>query len=276
MPEPLRSPMPESHPLPPFHGLMAVDVKDSTRLPSREHAQLSRTLTEIVHQGLELAGLKEMPREFENHSGDGLAFGFDPSWVPHVISPFADVLNTLLQEHNAGPGPHLRLRMSLHIGPVPRSPGLPGDGNAAPRSETHRLLDSVPAREWLARADADATPLVLIVSDTVYRRVVVDGYCALPAARFAEVHAEVAGKDFAQTAWIYVPSPSGDLLTGSDAADVPDHEEAVGKTAEPAPAAPRQGGTRLQFVESGVAVMDSTMGDFHHHTESRHSPDRNS
>ncbi|MEU5820608.1 hypothetical protein [Streptomyces sp. NPDC047803] len=276
MPEPLRSPMPESHPLPPFLGLLAVDVKDSTRLPSREHARLSRSLTDIVHRGLELAGLKEMPREFESHSGDGLAFGFDPSRVPYVISPFADVLNTLLQEHNAGPGPHLRLRMSLHIGPVPRSPGLPGDGNAAPRSETHRLLDSVPAREWLARADADATPLVLIVSDTVYRRVVLGGYCALPAARFAEVHAEVVGKSFAQTAWIYVPSPSGDLLTRSDAGRGPGHGEAAGNTTEPAPASPRQGGTRTQFVESGVAVMDCSMGDFHHHTEPRPSPDRRS
>ncbi|WUS98174.1 hypothetical protein OHA46_16480 [Streptomyces sp. NBC_00708] len=143
-----------------------------------------------------------------------------------------------------------------------------------PRSETHRLLDSVPAREWLARADADATPLVLIVSDTVYRRVVLGGYCALPAARFAEVHAEVTGKDFAQTAWIHVPSPSGDLLTRPDAG--PGHEATAGNTAEPAPASPRQGGTRLQYVESGVAVMDCAMGDFHHHTEPRPGPDRRS
>src|SRR4051812_18644005 len=115
MPEPFWAAMPESHPLPPHFGLLAMDAKDSTQLPSLQHAQLSRALSEIVHRGLELAGLKEMRREFECHSGDGLAFGFDPSRVPFVISPFTDVLNSLLQEHNAGPGPSIRLRMSIHI-----------------------------------------------------------------------------------------------------------------------------------------------------------------
>lgn len=268
MPELFRTATPESHLLPPYFGLLAVDAKDSTRLPSLEHARLSRALTEIVHRGLELAGLKEMRCEFESDSGDGLAFGFDPSRIPFVISPFADVLNTLLQEHNAGPGPCIRLRMSIHIGPVPRSPGLPGDGNAAPRSETHRLLDSVPARNTLARADARATPLVLIVSDTVYRTVVVGGYCALPPARFTEVCAEVVGKNFAQTAWIYVPSPSGDLLSRSDAQSSPGEEPA--KKATPSvPTVLESGETRLQHVEFGVAVMDCTMGDLHHHTAPR-------
>ncbi|MGW7082203.1 hypothetical protein ACWGH2_01710 [Streptomyces sp. NPDC054871] len=183
------------------------------------------------------------------------------------------MLNTLLLEHNAGPGPHIRLRMSIHIGPVPRNPGLPGDGNAAPRSETHRLLDSVPARNSLARADAHATPLVLIVSDTVYRTVVVGGYCALPPTRFAEVRAEVVGKNFAQTAWIHVPSPSGELLSRSDAQSVPG-QEPTEKAAESVPPVPRSGETRLQHVEFGVAVMDCTMGDLHHHTVRRQGLDR--
>jgi hypothetical protein len=154
------------------------------------------------------------------------------------------------------------------MGAVPRSPGLPGDGNAAPRSETHRLLDSVPARNWLARADAHATPLVLIVSDTVYHTVIVGRYCALPPSRFAEVHAEVTGKNFAQTAWIYVPSPSGELLSSSAAQPAPGEEPAE-KAAESASTAPQPGGTHFQHVEFGVAVMDCTMGDFHHHAVPR-------
>lgn len=273
MPESFRPAAPESHPLPPYCGLLAVDSKDSTRLPSIQHARLSTALTKIVHHSLELAGLKEMRREFESHSGDGLDFGFDPSRVPFVISPFTDVLNKVLQEHNSGPGPHIRLRMSLHIGPVPRSPGLPGDGNAAPRSEAHRLLDSLPARRWLARADADATPLVLIVSDTVYRTVVAGEYCALPPTRFAKVCAEVPGKNFVQTAWIYVPSPSGDLLAHADAQSTPEREP-TGEAPKSVPPTPQSGGTRHQHVEFGVAVMDCTMGELHHHPVPPQGTDR--
>lgn len=125
LPEPFRSASPESHPLPPYFGLMAVDAKDSTRLPSLQQARLSRDLTAIVHYGLELAGLKGMSRQFESHSGDGLAFGFDPSHLPFVISPFADVLNTLLQDHNAGPGPP-----SPAADECPRRAGAPYPGTA--------------------------------------------------------------------------------------------------------------------------------------------------
>ncbi|RMB85442.1 hypothetical protein [Streptomyces shenzhenensis] len=268
-----RSVRADSCPLPPYFGLLAVDAKDSTRLPSVQHAPLSRTITEIIYRGLEFAGLGEMRREFECNTGDGLAFGFDPSWLPLVISPFADVLDTLLQRHNTGADPHIRLRMSIHVGPVPVASGTAGDGNAAPRSEAHRLLDCEATRRWLADAGEDGTPLVVIVSDAVHRAAVLGGYCAVPPSRFTEVRAEVAGKGFTQTAWMYVPSPSGGLLSHptAQAASV------LGATKETdgaSPAAPRPIQSRIQHVTSGVAIMDSTLRDVHHHEASRRAPDR--
>jgi hypothetical protein len=265
--------MTESRPLPPILGLCAVDAKGSTLLPSAQHASLSRAITDIVHRSLRSAGLKEMRKEFESNTGDGISFGFDPSWIPMVISPFADVLNTHLQQHNVTAGPHIRLRMSVHIGPVPITPGLPGDGNAAPRSETHRLLDSEPARSCLSRTDEHATPLVVIVSDDVYRLTVLGGYCALPPSRFTEVCAEVVGKGFAQTAWMYVPSPSGELLRLS-AAKSPSAKGSTLETDGAGSGASRPAQARFQHVGFGVAVMDSTMRDVHHHAVPGQAPVR--
>jgi hypothetical protein len=272
MPEQFRSSRSESRPLPPYFGLLAVDAKDSTRLPSAQHAPLSRAITEIVHHGLEAAGLADMRREFESNTGDGLAFGFDPSWLPLVISPFSDVLDAGLQRHNAGTGPRIRLRMSVHVGPVPLAPGLPGDGNAAPRSETHRLLDSEAARRTLAEADEEGTRLVVIVSDAVHRAVVLGGYCAVPASRFTEVRAEVTGKDFSQTAWMYVPSPSGGLLrrpiVRSTSTNGPTQEADGASTAGRRPAQ-----AQIQHVESGVAIMGSTLRDLHQYGVPRRGRD---
>jgi hypothetical protein len=262
----------QSSPLPPYFGLLAVDAKDSTGLPSVQQAQLSRSITEIVHRGLERAGLGAMRRVFESNTGDGLAFGFAPSWLPFVISPFADELNNMLRRHNAGSTPRIRLRMSIHVGPVPVAPGLPGDGNATPRSETHRLLDSEVARSWLAEAGEDGTPLVVIVSDAVHRAVVLGGYCAVPDSCFTEVRAEVAGKDFAQTAWMYVPSPSGGLLRRPTPQTAPEHgpwEEADGA----APVGLRAVQARIQHVQFGVAAMDSTLRDVHQHMPLQQTPD---
>ncbi|MFJ9893813.1 hypothetical protein ACIQPR_10845 [Streptomyces sp. NPDC091280] len=258
--------------LPPYFGILAVDAKGSTRLPSIQQAPLSRFITKIIYCGLEDAGLSEMRREFESNTGDGLAFGFDPSWLPLVISPFADVLDTLLHRHNTGADPQIRLRMSIHVGPVPVAPGLPGDGNAAPRSETHRLLDCEAARVWLADAGEDGTPLVVIVSDDVHRAVVLGGYCAVPPSRFTEVQAEVTGKDFTQSAWMYVPSPSGGLLRHPVPRTATVNRPA-GETEGIGPVGSRPVQARVQHVESGVAIMDSTLRDVHHRGAPQRGPD---
>ncbi len=145
-----------SSPLPPHFGMVAVDAMGSTRLPSIQQAPLSQTIAEVVQRALVSAGLGGVSREFETNTGDGLSFGCDPTWVPFLVSPFADELNAHLLRHNAGSRSPVRLRMSIHIGPVPLAPGAPRDGNAASRSENHRLLDSEPVRRCLRETDAQA------------------------------------------------------------------------------------------------------------------------
>ncbi|WEV26769.1 hypothetical protein OYE22_17355 [Streptomyces sp. 71268] len=274
-----RTGTPHSSPLPPHFGIVAVDAMGSTRLPSIAQGPLSATITDLVRRALEAAELGDMPREFETNTGDGLSFGCDPVLVPYLVSPFVDELNAHLLWHNVGPQPPVRLRMSVHIGPLPVAPGRAGDGNAAARGESQRLLDSEPVRRRLKETDPRATPLVAVLSDRVYDTVVRGGYCGLPPARFTEVLAEVAGKDFRQTAWMYVPTPSGDMLrqaaaTTDPAASgqspaAPNHARGA---ADPAPAEAGPPPARHQHVESGVAVMDCAVRDVHHHTAPRQDP----
>lgn len=276
-------------PLPPLHGMLVVDAKDSTRLPTVEQAVLSRMITELVDRGLDAAGLGTMEKVFPNNTGDGLAFGFDPVHLPSVVFPFIDDLDEILLHHNARtPAPPIRLRLSVHVGHVPVTGGLPGDGNARPRSEAHRLLDSQAARQYLVESDANATPLVAIISDRVYQDVVVGGYCGLRPQRLTEVVAEVEGKDFAQTAWAYVPSPSGGLLrpphTRGSARRAADRLHAAASTIAPVgekAARDRLDRTRLrdgdaaavvQTVDHGVAVMNSEVREVHSITVPRSGP----
>ncbi|MFI6156708.1 hypothetical protein ACIBCA_28970 [Kitasatospora sp. NPDC051170] len=258
-----------SRPLPPRQGLLAVDAKDSTKLPAAQQAALSRAIAETLERALDLAGLGSMPRPFTTSTGDGLSFGFPPEFLPFVLHPFIDRFNDVLLAHNArGAGPNVRLRLSVHAGSVPLTGGRPGDGNATPRSELHRLLDSRPARDYLALGSPNATPLVAIVSDPLYRDVVVGGYCGLPRERFTEVHAEVDGKDFAQRAWMYVPSPSGGLLPPPPGTDpAPGAPKPSAPTPRPGPGGPGAPGRprrvptprsiRAQRVQNGVNAMDS-------------------
>ncbi|MFG2714762.1 hypothetical protein ACGFX2_30035 [Streptomyces goshikiensis] len=210
MPEP----RPEHAALPTPLGILGFDFVGFTDLAAVHHAPVSALIEQIVQRTLVTAGLGELwdTKRFPANTGDGIVFGFDTRSLPSVLSPYLDVLEQDLVRHNTtSPGPHVRLRVAIHLGPLPDS-GAPGDGNGTARNDTHRLLDSTPVKQALEEADPDATHVAAIISQRVFEDVVLGGYTDLHPARCVKVEATVPGKRFAQPAWVYVPRPSGGLL----------------------------------------------------------------
>ncbi|MFF5424373.1 MULTISPECIES: hypothetical protein [unclassified Streptomyces] len=259
------APYAESRPLPPYTALLAVDAKNFTGLPAVLHAPVSQMIPDLVDRALSKAGLEEVrdDKRFPAHTGDGIVFGFDPVRLPFVLWPFLPALDDVLAEYNTlSVGPRIRLRVSLHLGPLPDA-GQAGDGNGTPRNDTHRLLDSRPVKAVLAASSESTTHVAAIISDRVYEDVVLGGYSGLHPDRCVEVPATVEGKTFAQRAWLFIPSPSGNLLNSgilaSDATpDSPVTAVPPGET-DTAPRDRYQGNT--QHVRDGMAVMGGVGGD---------------
>ncbi|QLE74872.1 hypothetical protein FGW37_27685 [Streptomyces rectiverticillatus] len=203
-----------SRDLPPYRGILAVDAKDFTGRPAVEHVRITPLIPQLLQQALERAGLGQLwqDQRFANNTGDGFVFGFDPTALPRVIHPFLIELQELLTDYNihATATGGLRLRVSLHVGPLPDS-GAPGDGNGTPRNDTHRLLDSRPVRAMLAGSSENTTHVAAILSQRVFEDAVLSGYTRLHPDRFIEVAATVEDKNFQQSAWLHVPAPSGGL-----------------------------------------------------------------
>ncbi|GAA2719416.1 MULTISPECIES: hypothetical protein [Streptomyces] len=214
LPEATAHPYSHSRTLPPYRGILAVDAKDFTGRPAIEHAVISRTIPELLRISFtraDLSGLWE-DRRFANSTGDGYVFGFDPAAMPFVIHPWLRTLQDVLTEfnvHSMGVAP-IRLRVSLHIGPLPDS-GEDFDGNGTPRNDTHRLLDSRPVKAILASSNENITQVAAILSDRCYQDAVASGYTGRHPDYFIEVPATVEGKRFDQQAWLHVPVPSGAL-----------------------------------------------------------------
>ncbi|MER5974279.1 hypothetical protein ABT112_32000 [Streptomyces sp. NPDC002055] len=262
MPTTLPVPHAESRPLPAYRALFAVDAKDFTGLPAVLHGPVSALIPELVDQSLERAGLSGLKdaKRFPASTGDGIVFGFDPAHLPFVLWPFLGVLDEVLGAYNQRTvGPRIRLRASVHVGPLPDDGG-PGDGNGTARNDTHRLLDSRPVKAILAAASEQTTHLAAIISHRVHEDVVLGGYTGLHPDRCIEVPATVDGKSFAQRAWLYIPSPSGNLL----GAGLPARETPPAPATEETPTSPpaeRHGGN-TQHVGEGVALMGDIAGDF--------------
>ncbi|MCQ9133090.1 hypothetical protein [Streptomyces hilarionis] len=207
-------PYTHSRPLPPYRGILAVDAKDFTGYPAVQHGPISRAIPQLLNQSLERAGIAEVweHRRFPDSTGDGYVFGFDPELMPFVVHPWLSALQDVLTEfnmHSAGVV-RIRLRASLNIGPLPDT-GDEFDGNGTPRNDTHRLLDSRPVKAVLAASSANVTQVAAILSDRCYQDVVAGGYAGRHPDHFMEVPATVEGKTFGQRAWLYVPTPSGNL-----------------------------------------------------------------
>jgi hypothetical protein len=235
-PEATSRPHTRSRPLPPYRGILAVDAKDFTGHPSADHPTISRAVVQLLETSLLRAGLADIweQRRFPASTGDGYVFGFDPAYLPFVVHPWLNTLQELLTEfhvHSLGASA-LRLRVSLHVGPLPDT-GDEFDGNGTPRNDTHRLLDSRPVKAVLAASSERVTHVAAILSDRCYEDTVAGGWTGRHPDHFIEVPATVDGKPFAQRAWLYVPAPSGRLYDRRVLGDrvIEDHEG----TAPPAP-----------------------------------------
>jgi hypothetical protein len=204
--------LPGADSLMPGHlGIVALDAESYTRFSTVEQLRIVETLPTLLEESLVRAGLPAVwaGRKFPSHRGDGYSFGFDPSVMPQMIHPWLMELEGVLVALSADI-PRIRLRVSLHIGPLPAE-GLVTDGSGGPRNDAHRLLNVRPLKRILAEADPDATRVAAILSARCYEDAVQSGRTIHPG-RFTEVAAIVEGKGFEQRAWMYLPAPSGNLL----------------------------------------------------------------
>jgi hypothetical protein len=174
---------------------------------------------DVVAHAFERAALERVWENalFPHNTGDGLGIGFDTRYLPSVVGRFFDALQDVLAERDRRWRAHdrrvrLRMRASLNVGPV-REPDPEGRSAVAGSTviTTHRLLDSPAVREVLTRSDPEQTFLAVVLSQRVFDDVLASGYASLPASRVVPTLVRV--KEFAGTVYLYVPNPSGDLLT---------------------------------------------------------------
>jgi hypothetical protein len=214
--------------MPPFRGIMAVDAVGFSRNRSSDLPDLSASIPDLLARTFERCGLAEIwtTRRFPQGTGDGYLFGVAHDDAPYLIAPLLDELQTVLEEQNQvlqakSRDLRLRLRVAVHLGSVPDQ-GDAHDGIGTPTNDTFRLLDSDVIRQALKDSNPDITLLAAIVSQRVFEEVVRAGYTSdLHPDRFEHVIAEVAGKDFAQPAWIYVPKRSQMSVTPTPTSEVP-------------------------------------------------------
>ncbi len=256
--------------LPPYRALLVVDTKGFGSNPDATQAMLSAAIPDVLSQAFERAGLREVWETalFPHGTGDGYGLGFDPRFLPAVVTRFFDELQAVLAERDArlrsaARSVRLRMRASLNVGPILEP--APGTASAAAIGSavitTHRLLDAAPVRAVLERSDPDQTFLAVALSQRVFEDVLASEYAKLPSTKV--VPADVEIKEYRGTIYLYIPNPSGDLLrTGVGGGYA---EELAAARATLGPPAPGSTTNVISGPVSGTAFqIGQVHGDLHH------------
>lgn len=199
--------------LPAYRALLVVDARRFSSLPGRDHARVTDEIPVVLRRAFDRAGLTRLWEEAafrDSTGGDSYYCGLDSRYLPSLLNPLLGALQDELVSRNAHAHHPIRLRASIHVGPLtgPES-GKASEGSGAARIETHRLLDSDPVRSLLESA-GQATCVAAIVSERAYLDAVASGYAGESPDLYRRVRAE--RKEYGGAAYLRVPLPSGGLL----------------------------------------------------------------
>jgi hypothetical protein len=206
---------PRADPLPPgglprHRAVVALDIEHSTSRPNPVKAALRGKLYELFEAALLAAGIRRQYRDRFLDRGDGLLALIHPvdhapkaallSTVVPELSRLAAGYNTSLPRASRAQR-QLRLRVVVHAGEVHYDVnGCFGEA----LDIAFRLLDAASVKKALQAAD---DPLVLVVSDDIYRAVVRHGYEGIDQGAFRQlVRVQVGGQR--HPGWIHVPAPA--------------------------------------------------------------------
>jgi hypothetical protein len=242
-------------------ALVAIDMEKYSQIPEAKMAAARCDVDDIVTTTLaecQLPDPQELPGGYKD-SGDGAILLFPPSALARLVDPLLGRLNAALvryEQQRLASSPVLRLRASVHVGPL----SLPDHrGNAI--NDTTRLLDSQATRQALSAAKDSGGFLAVALSEIAYQRTVQAGRTPdLAPHHFLDAAARVSDKPgFEQPCRIHVPGLTGPAVRPylTDATSPTTAPASVPQPAAP-PTAPAAGGGTFQFHSQ---VSDSTIAD---------------
>ncbi|MGW9426662.1 hypothetical protein ACWHA1_01745 [Streptomyces decoyicus] len=209
----------DSRDIPDYRALVVIDMKGYSKVHSHLMPAMRDGLDSSLATAFAASGLGE---EWEKNlhwsdTGDGCILVMPVRRMWRLVDPLPDVLDGILARYDAerlASTPEIRVRMSVHVGPLPES--FRGDAI----NDACRLIDSDAARDAVDRARDLGSYVALVISEPVFQAVVRPRRTIrITEHDFMPARAEVKNK-YSEAAWVHIPRRSP-LAHGTDPGATP-------------------------------------------------------
>ncbi|WP_112139858.1 nucleotidyl cyclase domain-containing protein [Glycomyces dulcitolivorans] len=195
--------------------VLALDIERFGRFTDAQSTRIASSFRDAVEQAFERSGLADTytAHAFMQNQGDGIVAGFDESRLPLIVDRLPNALQSSLRELHLRDGSGVRMRMGISYGPVQGIADRRVD--VAPNRtvvDACRIADAEATRQLLRRSDPEATFLAAALTASVFDFTVARNPLWLRLSEFIEADITIEEKDYRATAFLHVPSPSGELL----------------------------------------------------------------
>ncbi|MFE7529099.1 hypothetical protein ACFU7Y_25775 [Kitasatospora sp. NPDC057542] len=201
--------------IPDYRALFVIDMKGYSAVQSWRMTDYWGDLEGMLATAFVQSGLGSEWHDplYRDSTGDGLILALPLAKARLLVDPLAENLHRLLADHDRerlASVPSIRVRMSVHVGPLPDSHR--GD----PINDLCRFVASDAARDTVKVAEKHRAFVAMVLSYEAYQVIVRAGRTErLRAEDFRLTRASVDEK-FAEPAWVHVPRVNGELLEAVD------------------------------------------------------------
>ena len=226
-----------------YTGILAVDVHGFSRHNDAQQRKIAQGLLDVLQRASDRAGTAQLMVDnvFRAYRGDGYLIGFDPDLVVDVVDNFFDSLQAELRRllpRLRQDAIELRLRSSLHLGPLQSFDALKTDSPAGTTMvETGRMVDAEPVKALLDYSDPNVTLVAVVLSEDVMKHAVEAGRTGRQPSEFVAAPLRVESKEYSGNGYLRVPVLSGGLLGSGLLHGQPETPADETTTQSPAPAA---------------------------------------
>ncbi|ASO21461.1 hypothetical protein FHR81_003102 [Actinoalloteichus hoggarensis] len=229
------------------HGIMVIDTHGFSAHDDVQQTRLTNLIPEILEEAARRGGAERLLRNppVRATRGDGLCYAFELRLLPLAVDRLMDALQGELRVRAPrlrADGITLRMRASLHLGPMPPfNPMFVDSPNGKVMIDTHRMVGAAEVRALLDRSDPQVTFLATVVSDAVMEQLIRAGHTVRKPTEFVRTALTVEAKGFECVGHLRVPVLSGELLAAGLLARP--HNDADADRSTPPPVAPLQPAT---------------------------------